>query len=54
MGHSLQKVPYILIVGDKERDANTVAVRARGNILLGEMNTDVLVERLKKEVDAKL
>ncbi|AMO94593.1 threonine--tRNA ligase [Collimonas fungivorans] len=27
--HSLQKPPYILVVGDKERDANTVAVRAR-------------------------
>jgi len=54
MQHSLQKTPYILIAGDKERDANTVAVRARGNILLGEMNTDILVERLRKEVRAKL
>jgi hypothetical protein len=29
-------------------------VRARGNVLLGEMSTDVLVKRLKKEIEAKL
>ena len=51
--HSLQKPPYILVVGDKERDANTVAVRARGNVDLGVMPIDVLVERLKSEVEAK-
>jgi threonyl-tRNA synthetase len=28
--HTLQKVPYLLVVGDKERDAQSVAVRARG------------------------
>jgi threonyl-tRNA synthetase len=51
--HSLQKPPYILVVGDKERDTNTVAVRARGNVDLGVMPIDVLVERLKTEVEAK-
>ena len=51
--HSLQKPPYILVVGDKERDANTVAVRARGNIDLGIMSIDVLVERLRNEVETK-
>ncbi|WP_061537564.1 threonine--tRNA ligase [Collimonas arenae] len=51
--HSLQKPPYILVVGDKERDANTVAVRARGNVDLGVMPIDVLVERLKNEVETK-
>lgn len=51
--HSLQKPPYILVVGDKERDANTVAVRARGNVDLGVMSIDVLVERLKNEVETK-
>jgi len=53
MGHSIQKPPYILVVGDKERDANTVAVRARGNVDLGVMSIDTLVERLKDEVAAK-
>ena len=35
--HSLQKVPYILVVGDKEKANGTVAVRARGNLDLGVM-----------------
>ena len=51
--HSVQKLPYILVVGDKERDANTVAVRARGNVDLGVMPVDALVERLVGEVAAK-
>jgi threonyl-tRNA synthetase len=41
------------VIGDKERDANTVAVRARGNVDLGTMSIDALVERLKNEVDSK-
>ncbi len=51
--HSLQKIPYIVVVGDKERDANTVAVRARGNVDLGVMSIDSLVERLHQEIAAK-
>ena len=51
--HSVQKLPYILVIGDKERDANTVAVRARGNVDLGVMSVDALIERLKHEVDTK-
>jgi threonyl-tRNA synthetase len=51
--HSVQKLPYIVVIGDKERDANTVAVRARGNVDLGVMPVDALVERLKNEVDTK-
>lgn len=51
--HSVQKLPYIVVIGDKERDANTVAVRARGNVDLGVMPVDLLVERLNHEVDTK-
>ena len=51
--HSVQKMPYILVIGDKERDANTVAVRARGNIDLGVMSIDALVERLQQDVANK-
>jgi threonyl-tRNA synthetase len=51
--HSIQKLPYIVVIGDKERDANTVAVRARGNVDLGVMPVDALVDRLKNEVDTK-
>ena len=51
--HSVQKLPYIIVVGDKERDSNTVAVRARGNVDLGSMPVDALVERLSRELEAK-
>ncbi len=51
--HSVQKIPYIVIVGDKERDASTVAVRARGNVDLGVMPAEILVQRLINEVETK-
>ena len=51
--HSVQKLPYILVVGDKERDANTVAVRARGNVDLGVMSIDALIERLSQDIANK-
>ncbi|WP_194714185.1 threonine--tRNA ligase [Noviherbaspirillum soli] len=51
--HSVQKLPYIIVVGDKERDSNTVAVRARGNVDLGSMPVDALVERLSRELETK-
>jgi len=51
--HSLQKVPYILVVGDKEKANGTVAVRARGNQDLGVMAQQAFLERLLAEVAAK-
>ena len=51
--HSLQKVPYILVVGDKEKAAGTVAVRARGNVDLGVMPLASFAERLQDEIAAK-
>ncbi|BDB23818.1 threonine--tRNA ligase [Cupriavidus sp. TA19] len=51
--HSLQKVPYLLVVGDKERDASQVAVRARGNVDLGVMPVSAFVERLQHDVASK-
>jgi threonyl-tRNA synthetase len=50
--HSLQKLPYQLI-GDKEQQADTVAVRTRGGEDLGAMPLDALLERLRKEVAAR-
>ncbi|HLB16850.1 MAG TPA: threonine--tRNA ligase [Burkholderiales bacterium] len=47
--HSLQKLPYQLIVGDKERAAGKVAVRTRGGEDLGQVSLPVLVERLTRE-----
>ena len=51
--HSMHRLPYLIVVGDKERDANTVAVRARGNQDLGVMTLDALVERMNGELKAK-
>jgi threonyl-tRNA synthetase len=48
--HALDKVPYLLVVGDKERDSQTVAVRARGGVDLGVMPVEAFLERLQTEV----
>ncbi|HET7833013.1 MAG TPA: threonine--tRNA ligase [Gallionella sp.] len=47
--HSLQKLPYQLIVGDKEMAANLVAVRSRSGEDLGQMTLEALLQRLKSE-----
>jgi len=51
--HSVQKVPYQIVVGDKERDENQVAVRARGNVDLGSMPLSAFVERLQNDLANK-
>lgn len=48
--HSLQKVPYIIVVGDKERDAGLVAVRARGGVNHGNMTLEDFKTRLDEDV----
>ncbi|MHB8915064.1 MAG: threonine--tRNA ligase [Thiobacillus sp.] len=48
--HSLQKLPYQLVVGDKEREAGLVAVRVRGNQDLGQLSLDDFITRLKSEI----
>jgi len=47
--HSLQKLPYQLIVGDKERSAGKVAVRTRGGEDLGPTDLEAFVKRLSSE-----
>ncbi|EGK71349.1 Threonyl-tRNA synthetase/ligase [Methyloversatilis universalis FAM5] len=51
--HSLQKLPYQIVVGDKEKAANVVAVRARGNIDLGQMSLSDLIQRLADEIASR-
>src|SRR5690349_19789322 len=51
--HSLQKLPYQLVVGDKEMQAQTVAVRTRSGEDLGTMSLDRLMERLAAENDSR-
>ena len=48
--HSLQKLPYQLVVGDKEVAANAVAVRTRSGSDLGQMPLDDFIGRLKTEL----
>jgi len=51
--HSLKKLPYQIIVGDKEVAAQTVAVRARNGVDLGQMTLPELTEKLKTEISTR-
>ena len=51
--HSMQKVPYILVVGEKEREAGTVAVRSRGGVDLGVMPLADFAEHLQQDINAR-
>ena len=51
--HSVQKLPYLLVIGEKEKAAGLVAVRARGGQDLGQMTLDSLIERWRREEEAK-
>jgi threonyl-tRNA synthetase len=51
--HSMQKPPFILVVGDKEMAAGAVAVRARGNIDLGVMSLDAFAQKIAGDIANK-
>ncbi len=51
--HTMQKLPYILVMGDKEMAAGTVAVRARGNIDLGVMTLEAFSQKLASDIASK-
>jgi len=51
--HSLQKVPYFIVVGDKEKVDGTVAVRARGNQNLGVMSLDDFSQKISQDIASK-
>lgn len=52
--NSLQKLPYIVVVGEKEQQQNAVAVRARGNVDLGVLPLNDFIQRLQHEVSQRL
>jgi threonyl-tRNA synthetase len=52
--HSMQKVPYILVVGDKEKANGAVSVRARGNLDLGVMALDDFAAKLADDIYRKV
>ena len=47
--HTLQRVPYLLVVGDREKENDQVAVRTRSGEDLGVMSLDAFIERLQAE-----
>ena len=48
--HTIQKVPYMLVIGDRELESRTVAVRTRSGVDLGTMSLEQFSERLSDEV----
>jgi threonyl-tRNA synthetase len=51
--HTLQKVPYLLVVGDREQENQTVAVRTRGGKDLGSMSLSAVTEGLLAEITSR-
>jgi threonyl-tRNA synthetase len=51
--HTLQRVPYLLVAGDKEVAANLVSVRTRNGKDLGTMSLPTFMERLRIELDSR-
>jgi len=51
--HSMQKVPYFIVVGDKEKADGTIAVRARGNQNLGVMSLDDFSQKISQDIASK-
>jgi threonyl-tRNA synthetase len=49
----MKKVPYMLVVGDREAEAQAAAVRVRGGTDLGAMPVTAIVEKLRGERDSK-
>jgi threonyl-tRNA synthetase len=51
--HTLQRVPYMLVIGDRELETNTVAVRTRSGEDLGSMPVEALITRLSDEIASR-
>ena len=51
--HSMQKLPYLLVVGDKEMAAGAVAVRARGGVDLGAMSLEAFTQKILGDIASK-
>ncbi len=49
----MQKLPYMLVVGAKEKEAGTVAVRTRGGVDLGTMPVDEFVAKITAQIKSR-
>ena len=52
--HTLKRVPYMLVCGDKEMEAGEIAVRTRKGVDLGKFKVTDLVEKLRKEISTRV
>ena len=48
--HSMMRVPYLIIIGDKEQEQGTIAVRTQKGQDLGSLSISAFAERLKQEI----
>jgi threonyl-tRNA synthetase len=51
--HTLQRIPYLLVIGDREVESNSVAVRTRSGEDLGSMSLDSFMSRLTDEIASR-
>ncbi len=51
--HTLQRVPYLLVCGDKEVDQGAVAVRTRRGVDLGPMAVDAFIQKIREDIDTR-
>jgi threonyl-tRNA synthetase len=51
--HTLQRVPYLLVAGDREAGSHSLAVRTRSGKDLGAMSVETLAEKLAREVASR-
>ena len=49
----LQKIPYMLVVGDKEAEAGTISLRSRKNGDEGTMSAEEFISRIREEIDSR-
>ena len=51
--HTLKRVPFMLVAGDKEVSANHLSVRTRNGKDLGSVSLDVVVEKLRQDIESR-
>jgi threonyl-tRNA synthetase len=51
--HTIQRIPYMIVIGDREQEAGTVAVRTRGGEDLGSMGLEAFVEILADDIASR-
>jgi threonyl-tRNA synthetase len=51
--HTLQRIPYLVVVGDREAENGAVAIRTRSGQDLGSMSLDAFAAKLREAVDER-